>query len=208
MRFLPVLPVRSGIPGAATAALLGSSGLLDSNGTAQILPTTQEIKASLDLARPALMEHLKRARGNVLALVCLAAVHDGIERTNPYLRRAAKRLKATVLTGTYGAALRLMVLADEPEFYGMISLDERDKRVATDVKSILRNRIGGGFTYRKRADNPDLSNTQYAALGLRAAVSLGAKVPEKIWLDMLTSTLKAQGEGGGFGYTRRQSTLR
>jgi len=180
------------------------SVLLPTTGPCQLLPSTKEIQESLDRARPGLLKHLKQSRGDVLALVVLAAVHDGVPKTEPKFYRAASRLRDTVLRGTYGAALRLMVMADDPEIFGKISFEDRQKRVTRDVKSILHNRMRNGFTYRKRNDYPDLSNTQYAALGLRAAVSLGADIPQKIWLGMLKSTLKAQAKDGGFGYTIRQ----
>jgi hypothetical protein len=46
----------------------------------------------------------------------------------------------------------------------------------------------------------DLSNTQYAVLGMLAAARSGVKIPVKAWRDVLGQTLRYQGKSGGFGY--------
>lgn len=190
------------LPVTLLAILPLSVPVLEPDATAQVPATAAEIKACLDRGRPALRKHLQRARGDVLALVCLAALHDQIQHTDKVLARALRRLDAAVLKGTYGAALRLMVMAEAPLAFGGMNLLAREKRIARDVTRLLKNRFRGGFTYAKRNPYWDLSNTQYAALGLRAAVSLGHVVPERIWLEMLKTILSVQFEDGGFGYTK------
>ncbi|MBI1853581.1 MAG: hypothetical protein HYR85_24860 [Planctomycetes bacterium] len=48
--------------------------------------------------------------------------------------------------------------------------------------------------------NPDLSNTQYAVLGLHAATKRGFRVPDRIWLDLLEYLKRNQRPTGGFSY--------
>ncbi|MCB9869346.1 MAG: hypothetical protein H6837_05780 [Planctomycetes bacterium] len=163
-------------------------------------PGSPEVTQCLDRARPALHTHLTKTHGDVLALCCLAALHDGTPHHTPLLLRALDRLSRSALPGTYGAALRLMVLAEHPTAFGT-DLEARDQLLARDVKTLLRNRAAGGFTYPKRNGYWDLSNTQYAALGLRAAASLGHPVPTEVWLRLCEVVAAAQTETGGFGYT-------
>ena len=39
----------------------------------------------------------------------------------------------------------------------------------------------GGFGYRSGANGWDLSNTQYAVLGLRAAQAIGVEIDRAVW---------------------------
>lgn len=190
---------------ASTAA---ATLCLATTGFAQAWPSAKEITASLDLARPALHKHLRQNRGDVLALLCLAALHDDLKIDDRHFKRALLRLDRSVLNGTYGAALRLMVMAENPLCFGTLSPAKFNAKVARDAKRILRNRFHGGFTYAKRNSYWDLSNTQYAALGLRGAQSLGFVVPTEIWEGMLKTVLKVQTSTGGFGYTRNNRRKR
>ena len=175
----------------ALGALMASgAGLGAQDGSQQ-----ERIDAALKRARPVLVEHLRLQHGGVLALTCLAAVHDGMTDDDKVLHGALERLSRVRLSGTYDLALRLMVMAEVPEF------PRREKRAAEDTKRLLKRRLRGGFTYAKRQDNWDLSNTQYAALGLRAAVALGQPVDVVVWRDMALAVLAAQADDGGFGYT-------
>ncbi|MHC4814970.1 MAG: prenyltransferase/squalene oxidase repeat-containing protein [Planctomycetota bacterium] len=157
----------------------------------------QKVQAALERARPVLIKHLGQQRKGVRALLCLAALHDGVPTDNKALVHAIRRLSKVRFIGTYEAAIRLMVMAEHPAF------PRRDAVCRIDVKTLLKNRVAGGFTYPGRSRNSwwDLSNTQYAALGLRAAAAMGHEIDKKIWLDMLKATLKAQHEDGGFGYS-------
>ncbi len=157
----------------------------------------QKVQAALKRARPVLIKHLGQPRQGVRALFCLAALHDGVPTDNKAFVHAVRRLSNVRFIGTYETAIRLMVMAEHPAF------PRRDKVLRVDVKTLLRNRVAGGFTYPGRSRNSwcDLSNTQYAALGLRAAAAMGHEIDKKIWLQMLEATLKGQHVTGGFGYS-------
>src|SRR6185436_4565302 len=47
----------------------------------------------------------------------------------------------------------------------------------------------------------DLSNTQFAALGLRAAAKAGVVVPVDVWEGLARAVLQHQCKDGGFSYT-------
>lgn len=157
----------------------------------------QQVQATLKKARPVLIEHLGLQRQGVRALLCLAALHDGVPTGDKALAHAIRRLSKVRFVGTYEAAIRLMVMAEHPGF------PNREEVLKSDVRTLLRNRVGGGFTYPGRNRNSwwDLSNTQYAALGLRAATAMGHEIDKKIWREMIAATLNGQHEDGGFGYS-------
>jgi len=154
----------------------------------------ERIAQTLDRARPALRHHLEKADSGELALCCLAAVHDGMPRDDAVFAAALKRLQRADLTDTYGLALRLMVLAELPDFPARAELAERDTVL------LLQKQTSGGFSYGARDGWWDLSNTQYAALGLRAAVALGQEVPLQRWRLLYQAVQQMQHDDGGFAY--------
>ncbi|MFO1076199.1 MAG: hypothetical protein U1E73_00570 [Planctomycetota bacterium] len=159
----------------------------------------EKVNHALDSARPALMAHLKQAataaaRPGELALVLLAAIHDGVEHTDESFVRGVKRLADARLDQTYDLGLRLMVmelLADFPD---------REAAARDDAKKLLKNRDEGAFGYTAQGSRWDLSNTQYAALGLRAARSMGVTIDRSVWTRLAAKVGDQQDSFGGFGY--------
>jgi hypothetical protein len=152
-------------------------------------------KAALDRSRPVLLKKLRKGHGGELALLCLAAVHDGVPRDDKSLVKAMKKLSRTSMSATYDLSLRLMVASE----YAW--LPKREALAVKDVRKLLKNITrDGGFDYGSKARRWDLSNTQYGAFGLRAAISMGAKVPPKIWKGLMRAAISAQNENGGFSY--------
>ncbi|MEO6595381.1 MAG: hypothetical protein ABIP94_11570 [Planctomycetota bacterium] len=182
---------------------LGSVALL---GLLPAAPCQDELRErvnhALVEARPALLEHLRAAtRENVrqgeLALLVLAAIHDGVDAGDPIFAKAAQSLAKARIDETYDLALRLMVCEAQPTFPNRLDLAK------ADAKELLSHRdLRGGFSYRDNANTWDLSNTQYAALGLRAAKALGVKVDGSVWAKMAQEIGEQQDSYGGFGYSR------
>ena len=151
------------------ALLLGTTFAFASAMDAQDLGSDASIRQALDKARPALMHHLRNqldGRGGSpgqLALLCLAALHDGVLPSDEVLSRALDRLANANCSETYETALRLMVMEYWDQF------PDRKKAAERDCKVLLRHRHDGAFSYFDDPTEWDLSNTQYGALGLRAA---------------------------------------
>lgn len=160
---------------------------------------------ALDQARPALLAHLKAAsdpstRPGELALLVLAAAHDGVDPADPVLRRAVQRLQQANPEETYDLALRLLVLEAMP------SVPQREALAQRDAKELLQHRHhSGAFGYGKRPGGWDLSNTQYAALGLRAARALGVRIERSVWARLADEIGGQQDAYGGFPYGRGHS---
>lgn len=164
-----------------------------------------KIQDALELARPALLAHLHAAhtsatRAGELALLCLAALHDGVPADDATLAKALKRLAKADADQTYDLALRLMVLEACPTF------PDRDDVAADDTKTLLRHRSDeGAFQYYKGPSSWDLSNTQYGALGLRAAAATGQKIRDEVWRTLAREVGASQMQNGGFGYAPRRA---
>lgn len=157
------------------------------------------IDKALAAARPALLGHLdaaaKSGTPGELALVCLAAVHDGVPLDDPVRVRAFAKLAKAVPAQTYDIALRLLVLQAATD------VPDHGKLVDRDGKELLAHRSrDGGFQYDEAPVGWDLSNTQYGALGLRAAAALGVQVDRRTWQRLADLVGEQQDSYGGFGY--------
>src|SRR5690606_32470330 len=143
---------------------------------------------------------LESESGGRLALTCLAAAHDRVPLDEPHFARAIERLAEEGLHDTYGLSLRLMVAAELEAF------PDRRSVAARDLARLLRHQARDGiFGYGPQPGHGDLSNSQYAALGLRAALWLGLEVPRQVWDRLASGTLSHQQSDGGFGYVRRSA---
>lgn len=163
----------------------------------------KRIHAALDKARPALLAHLAAAANEggpgELALITLAAVHDGVPLDEKPMQKALQRLAKAKPEQTYDLALRLLVLEACPQ------LPERERLAKEDGRDLLAHRSKqGAFQYGRSPSAWDLSNTQYGALGLRAAAALGVPVDRSVWAKLAAEIGEQQDSYGGFGYVERR----
>ena len=179
--------------------LVGLAGSACLSPLAAQLDLDGRIQKTLERARPALLVHLgigmAQADPGVLGLVCLAAIHDGVPSSDATLSAALVRLSTATTDRTYALGLRLMVMEAGVDFRN------RDALAKQDLKALLKNCDDGTFGYSPHGGNPDLSNTQYGALGLRAAESMGLAVSRTVWSSLARATERLQGSKGGFSYT-------
>ena len=191
------------------ASLLGTAATLLCASTVRTQDVLQEkINHALEEARPALLGHLRATsnraiRPGELALIVLAAIHDGVDATEEALVGAIERLAKAKPDETYDLALRLLVLEAWPQFPDRVELAKKDTR------ELLLHRDGrGAFSYGRRPNQWDLSNTQYAALGLRAGAALGADVERSVWARMGKEVGDEQDSYGGFSYAPDDDSTR
>lgn len=155
------------------------------------------IKTALDQARKPLLAHLSNqtdASPGMRALLCLAALHDGVAPENLPLSLGLARLASANCEQTYDLSLRLMVMEFWPDY------PDRKVAAASDCKKLLMHRHESAFGYEKVPQQWDLSNTQYGALGLRAAASMGVAIERRVWTGLAAEVGSAQHNDGGFGY--------
>ncbi len=187
----PVLSALSVAPAPRSAAPHSSQGLL---GELQ-----REVNAAID-------------RGSAWLGSRSLAVHG-----HPGLRWL--ELYTLAKCGAFPAALARLPERDPTDTYamscallGLVALGGRERaggeasaaRIERIAMRLLaaQNRTGC-FGYPA---GEDLSNTQYAALGLHAAARGGVVLPTELWRNLAYGVLAYQNEDGGFGYTSSSSS--
>jgi hypothetical protein len=135
------------------------------------------------------------------ALAGYTLLKCGHAPSHPAVQRAKLRLLCEPASHTYAAGFELMFLGE--------LFEKGDAALLGRIEETTRRLISwqqgpGGFSYP--AGGADLSNGQYAALGLRAAARCGVKIDPPVWIKLGDETLahqeKSTGgyDGAGFGY--------
>lgn len=156
----------------------------------------ERVQLALQKARPALLlqldDSVQDTHAVMLGLSCLAAVHDGVPFDDPHQQPALERLAKVQTVVTQELALRLLVAEACEQFPGRMDL------AAADLQALLKNRLDGAFGHAPEPKDWDILNTQWGALGMRAAASLGLDVPRRAW-SMLADRVKVlQAANGGW----------
>jgi hypothetical protein len=153
----------------------------------------------------------KNSPGGVLgisALTAYALLKCDAAPADPVVARCLDVLLEREPEGIYGASLAAMALAAAVEKGGprRERLARRTQRIA-DILAASQLKSGGwSYAAIVYADQTvagwscDLSNTQFAILGLRAAVNAGATVPRSTWERAQALLEKTQAPDGGWSY--------
>jgi hypothetical protein len=149
------------------------------------------------------------------ALVTLALLKSGVPVDHPRIEQAFAYLRTLSLAKTYSVSILLMALdakyAPARETFDEEEVDRYGHRRVTDpcaqnvtpedlawmkeaVRFLTENQANGVWRYP--TGGFDLSNTQYALLGLKAAARCGVKIRRRVWLDALDALLACQQEEG------------
>jgi hypothetical protein len=129
----------------------------------------------------------KEYANGATALCAYTLLKAGLAPTHPAVRQALAYLQQAVPKETYSLGCQLMAFEAAADPSHRAHLEEL-------LKALLAIQNAGEWTYRAAAPGSggDLSNTQYAALGLRAADLAGLEVPRDAYKKLLTATLKHQ----------------
>ena len=132
-------------------------------------------------------------RNGQTALSVYTLLKSGISPRHDAVRRAIEYLRSRPPAKTYSVGCQIMAFAAT-----------KDPALRGDIEAMVASLVDwqrqGGFAYPHGAI--DLSCTQYAALGLRAAAAAGVPVRDKVWDDLLDHVLPYQTEEGGFPYRK------
>lgn len=138
-------------------------------------------------------------RSGPTALGVYALIKSGVNKRHPAVLRGIAALDDRSAPPTYDAACVLMALCAH-DFAG------HQARIQTLVDQLVEQQSNGIWGY---PGGGDLSNTQYAAMGLWAARRKGAEVPVTVWKELAGAMPRFAANGGGFGYSpssKRAST--
>ena len=147
------------------------------------------------------------------ALCLYTLVKCGLPKDHPAVRAALSYLRGRDYRRTYDLGIVLMAFS---EMKGVVPESEI-RRLATNLMKLCGNgstrrpaRWGYPFGFSQAGvENgdvgyEDISNTQYALLGLRAAWKAGVKVGKKrFWERVASALVSDQGAYGGLGYRHR-----
>jgi hypothetical protein len=142
--------------------------------------------------------------GGWTCLAMLALLNAGVPPDDKMIQKGLDYLRQQQPTFTYVRALQTMVYAEA----GKTEDGERIQRNADWlIAAAIEN--GGdllGWTYTGGSRQaPDNSNTQYALLGLHAARTAGAKIPDAMWHKIRAFYLRTQTPEGGWVYARHHN---
>lgn len=125
----------------------------------------------------------RRHTSGQTALCAYALLKAGLPAEHAAIRRARAFVEAELPATTYTLGVELMLL-------GALRDPALEPRMRALVARLVDCGLSGEWGYPlthsdpvwiDRVGRPDLSNTQYAALGLRAADHAGVQVPKKLW---------------------------
>jgi hypothetical protein len=142
------------------------------------------------------------------AFTVYALLKCDVASDDPTLTKALDVLLEREPEGNYAVSLVTMALATALE-KGTPRRERIEKRLLRMAGILVDSQLkSGGWSYATR-NYPeqsfggwvyDLSNTQFAILGLRAAANAGAKIPRTTWERALALLDKAQLPDGGWSY--------
>ncbi len=151
----------------------------------------------------------------VTALSTLACLMGGAPGDDPRIEKAFGYMRTLALDRTYSVAVLLLALharyagpgdafaEDGTDAYGnpvpkdpcLTKMNPADRALMEKgVAFLLQHQNAGSWRYP--AGGSDLSNTQYALLGLWAAARCGAKIPQEVWFSALEHLLTLQERTG------------
>jgi len=122
--------------------------------------------------------------GGQTGLCTYALLKSGVSPDHPALQRAFGFLDNITPDKTYSVGCMLLA-------YGATGKPEHQAKLRELLATMLRIQANQG-TWGYPHGAPDLSNTQYAALGLWSADKAGLKVPPEAWMSLIEGTMLHQ----------------
>ena len=127
------------------------------------------------------------------ALLAYALLKSGVTPEDQMVARALARAKSMKGGRTYDQACLALALAA-----GQRPKDKKALQGALDTLVGYRGKHG---TWAYPGGEEDLSNTQFALLGLHAGVAAGGDVPEDLWASVTAALEGYHSRDGGFAYS-------
>lgn len=133
--------------------------------------------------------------GGIAGLSLYTLIKCGLAPEHPTVQRGLNFLRTQNTSGTYATALMIMG-------YAAVG-DPSDRGTITTLARLLESTQCPNGLWGYPSGSGDLSCTQYAALGLRAAAQSGYSVSNDTWSDLVRGVRGCRAENGGFGYAGR-----
>jgi hypothetical protein len=158
--------------------------------------------------------HEQRHPGGMTALACFTLVKSGVAADDKSLCGGLRAISTVHFVSTYSSSLELQLFAALRDLRGAsrpgaigagasgagaaveAALNGATPRESFDF--LVTANQDGLWSYP--GDHIDMSNTQFALLGLRAGAQLGYEVPPKLLEHSAAALVRQQDDSGGFGY--------
>ena len=198
-RFGSSLALACLLAGALCGAALGQEQPPAKVSAADLQRKIDELVADIRATQDANGALGERGRGEYstgqTALGVLALRAASVPASDPLIQRAAQFLASVNVSsrGVYECSLRMMALQGvDPVAYRAV--------IAADASRLISwQGNGGGWGYPE-PNRPDNSNSQFALLGLNAAVMTGVPIPDPVWQNARRYFVGQQGADGGWSY--------
>lgn len=168
-------------------------------------PTQSQIDAAIDGGAKFLVANYRErlARGHLAAeervgqtaLSLYTLLKCGVPKDDATVRELLVELLLQPIGHTYDVACALLALSAHDV------IDDRRWIEELARKLVAWQTDDGDWGYSAQGDSGDLSNTQYAALGLWAATKAGVAIEPRVWERLATAVRDYQARDGGFVYT-------
>ncbi len=209
---LPSLPAppKRGQQRAAPAPEKPAADLIDRSGQSLALARVVEVSLARSMtwlrsqqAEDGSWQNIIGTADGVTALVMLALLAGGESPNSKVIERGADFLMKREVQSTYELGLKAAVLSQLP---GPTRRAELTKIVRILIQQMIKvGESKGLYGYRQmpmeQLIGGDLSNSQYAVLGIWYASEAGVEVPGSWWRVVDQAWRGSQLEDGGFGYT-------
>ncbi|HTU21504.1 MAG TPA: DUF4159 domain-containing protein [Gemmataceae bacterium] len=136
--------------------------------------------------------HARGYPGGETSLALLALLTAGESPHSPAIQKGLDYLRGILPTQTYVVGLQTMVFAQAGEVKDRTHIER-------NVKWLIEAQKDSGWSYHENGARTDSSNTQYAVLGLHAAIEAGVKVDKKA-LERIRKHMLSSQAGGGWSY--------
>lgn len=127
------------------------------------------------------------------ALSLLALYKSGVQLFDPGFHKGLGFLRYAPIDRTYSAGVTLVLLSE-------LQRPEDVEWMKNLVQFLVTSQRNAPRIWAYPAGEPDLSNTQYACLGLKAAARRGIAVPKETWMGVVEYLVKQQEEDGSWSY--------
>ncbi len=144
-------------------------------------------------------KYAKGYTAGVTALELYTLLKSGVRDNDPQVKKAIEYVRYQEFKKTYSVGCLIMAL----DAHGDAAHDEWIRRAAQWLDDQFHP-TSKRWNYPGK--NTDLSNTQYAVLGLWIAEKHGFTARREVWGGLLESIPTFQQEGGGFGYRPDRGT--
>ncbi len=147
---------------------------------------------SIQLADGSWSYHNTAYRNGATSLAIYTLLKCGVPPGDPSIIKGLSYISATYPEKTYSAGCQLMALAElnDKQYFDQMEV------ITSDLISWQEQ--NGAWAYP--AGHFDLSCTQFAILGLRAATSVGIDVPKRVWINAFEGVMVCSDGEKGFLY--------